>query len=192
MATKEALRTVDDQAAPAPGTWTIDSSHSVISFSVRHLGISKVRGQFEEFSGTIQVGERPENSSVDVTIQAASINTGDSQRDGHVRSEDFLEVETYPTLQFSGQTVRMHGGGKFELDGELTIIGTTRPVTLSGEFNGAAADPGADNQNKAAFEASTSINREDFGLTWNVPLDAGGVMVGKDVNVELEVQALQQ
>jgi polyisoprenoid-binding protein YceI len=177
-------------ALPAPGLWTIDPGHSSVEFVVRHLMVSKVRGRFAEFSGDIHVGERAEDSKVAVAISPASITTGDAQRDGHLTSPDFFDVESFPTVTFRSTGVRVGEGDRFELDGELTVHGVSRPVTLAAEYLGAVQDPWG-NQ-RIGFSASTEIDREDFGLTWNQALEAGGVVVGKKARIELEVEAVQQ
>lgn len=171
---------------PATGTWTIDPAHTTAGFSVRHLVAAKVRGSFKALSGTINVADVPEASSVDVTIDAASFDSGDSDRDNHVRSADFLDVENHPSLEFSSTAVRSVAGG-YEVDGDLTIRGVTQSVTLAMQYAGVMADPWGNE--KAIFSAATTIDREDFGLTWNAPLEAGGWLVGKRVDIEIEVQA---
>jgi polyisoprenoid-binding protein YceI len=174
---------------PTPGTWVIDPSHSTVGFTARHLMVSRVRGRFTEFSGTVVVGEAVEDSTVSVTIQAASFTTGDEQRDGHVRSGDFLDVEAFPTLTFEGRAPRRSGDG-WTLPGELTIRGVTRPVELAVEALGVLADPWGNR--KAALAATTEIDREEFGITWNAALEAGGVLVGPKVKIELDVQLAVQ
>lgn len=174
---------------PAAGTWRIDPSHSSIGFSVRHLGVAKTRGRFGEFEGTVRVGERPEDSSVEVTIQAASVDTRDAQRDAHLRSDDFFAVETHPTLTYRSTGVRPNGRG-WVLDGELTVKGVTRPVPLDVTFEGVAPDPWGGT--RAAFSATAEVNREDFGLTWNQALETGGVLVGKTAKIELEVELVKE
>lgn len=175
---------------PEAGTFSIDTSHSAAAFSVRHLMVSKTKGRFTDFSGDITIDEDPLKSSVAVTIQAASITTGDEQRDGHLQSADFLDVENYPTLSFTSTSVRHVKGDRFAVEGDLTVRGITKPVTLELEYSGAAVDPWGGQ--RAAFSASTKINREDFGLTWNQALETGGVLVGKDVSIDLEVEAVRQ
>jgi polyisoprenoid-binding protein YceI len=166
------------------GTWNLDASHSTVGFTVRHAGISKVRGQFTELEGTLTLGETLAESSVTATIQAASFNSGDANRDGHVRGADFFDVETFPTLSFASSAVSVDGED-FELTGELTIRGISQTVTFKGEFNGVAVDPfGA---TRAGFEAKTVISRKDFGLTWNAALEAGGVLVSDKVTITLDV-----
>lgn len=171
---------------PETGTWTIDPAHTAVGFSARHLVAARVRGSFKSFSGVIEMGDQPEDSSVSVSIDAASIDTGVEDRDAHLRSEDFLDVDNYPTLDFVSNAVRPVAGG-YEVDGNLTIRGTTRPVTLDMVYSGVMQDPWGNE--KAIFSATTKINREVFGLTWNAPLEAGGWLVGKDVEIEIEVQA---
>lgn len=172
---------------PATGTWSIDASHSTVGFTVRHLGFSKVRGGFTDFEGTIVVAEDVAGSTADVTIQAASFDSADTSRDEHVRSADFLDVETHPTLTFRATDVKHVDGPRYIVSGELTIRGTTQPVDLDVEYLGSDTDPFG-NQ-KAGFEATTEIDREAFGLTWNAALESGGVLVGKKVAIELIVQA---
>ncbi len=171
---------------PAPGTWAIDPTHTAVTFSARHLMAAKVRGSFKTFSGTIDIGDSPEASSVSVTIDAGSIDTGVEDRDGHLRSPDFLHIEDFPTLEFASTGIRTAGSG-YEVDGDLTIRGVTNPVTLQLAYHGLVTDPWGNE--KALFSATTKINREDWGLTWNAPLEAGGWLVGKNVDIELEVQA---
>jgi polyisoprenoid-binding protein YceI len=172
---------------PAPGTWTIDTSHSSVEFVVRHLMVAKVRGRFSEFSGSIHVGDSPETSSVEVSIAPASITTGDAQRDGHLQSADFFQVEDYPTIDFRSTAVRSVKGERYAVDGELTVHGVTKPVTLDLEYQGAITDPFGND--KAVFSASTELDREEWGLTWNQALESGGVLVGKKAKIEIEVEA---
>ena len=171
---------------PATGAWTIDPTHTSISFSARHLMAARVRGSFKAFSGRIDVADTPEDSTVAVTMDAASIDTGTEDRDNHLRSPDFLDVENYPTLEFASTAVKAVGDN-YEVEGELTIRGVTQPVTLQMRYMGVMADPWGNN--KALFTAKTQIDREAFGLTWNAPLEAGGWLVGKNVDIEIEVQA---
>ena len=175
------------QTATAVRTLAIDRSHSEVTFQVRHL-LSKVRGRFAEFGGTIQFDEsEPENSRVDVTIQAASIDTAEGDRDKHLRSADFFDVETYPTLRFVSTSVRPRGGNLYDVEGNLTIHGVTRPVVLAASFLGTAQDPWGNT--KFVFEAELTLNRKDFGLTWNAALETGGFLVGDEVRVSLSIQA---
>lgn len=175
------------QTATAVRTLEIDRSHSEVAFQVRHL-LSKVRGRFAEFGGTIQFdAANPESSRVDVTIQAASIDTTEGDRDKHLRSADFFDVEKYPTLRFVSTSVRPRGGSLYDVEGDLTIHGVTRPVVLPASFLGTALDPWGNT--KFVFEAELTLNRKDFGLTWNAALETGGFLVGDEVRVSLSIQA---
>jgi polyisoprenoid-binding protein YceI len=173
------------------GTWEIDPVHSEVSFTVRHMVVSKVRGRFDRFSGTILTNEDLTHSSVNVTIEAASINTNEPNRDNHVRSADFLDVESFPSLTFQSTAVRTDGD-QVQVDGELTIRGTTRPVTLDVEVNGFTPDPYGGT--RAGFSATTEINRQDFGVSFNGPIPgADNAMVLSDkVTLNLEVEAVLQ
>ncbi|MDX1689442.1 MAG: YceI family protein [Acidimicrobiia bacterium] len=185
MTTTTATRTVDGLSVPAAGTWTIDKDHSKVEFVARHLMVTKVRGSFEDYAAEIVVGDDPTESSIDVTIQAASITTGADDRDAHLRSGDFLDVETFETLRFVSDTIERTDDG-WVARGDLTIKDVTRPVDLRFDFLGAATDPWGNA--KAGFEARTEIDREDFGLTWNVALESGGVLVSKTVKIEIDLQ----
>lgn len=167
------------------GTWVLDPSHSEVTFSVRHMMISKVRGVFGVKSATIVAPENPLEASVTASADAASVDTNDENRDAHLRSADFFDVETYPTIDFVSTGVRVEKGD-FLVDGDLTIRGITKPVTFELEFGGFGTDPYGNY--KAGATAKTVINREDFGLTWNAALEAGGVLVGKDVTITLDLQ----
>ena len=184
-----AVRTVDGATVPAAGTYEIDASHSVVEFVVRHLGLAKVRGRFNEFSGSINVAENITDSKVDVVIQSASIDTRDAGRDEHLRSPDFLDVANNATLEFRSTRIRQQDGD-WVVDGDLTVAGQSRPVTLDVDFEGAAKDPWGNA--RIGFSATTKVNREDFGLTWNQALETGGWLVGKEVKIELSVEAIQQ
>lgn len=184
-----AVRTVEGVKVPEAGTYEIDPAHSVVEFVVRHLGLARVRGRFNEFAGTIEVAENIEASSARATIQAASIDTRDESRDAHLRSGDFLDVEKHHNLEFDSTGLR-HEAGEWLLDGDLSIAGETRRVTLDVEFEGAAKDPWGNT--RVGFHAETRVNREDFGLTWNQPLETGGWLVGKDVKIELSAEAIRQ
>ena len=170
---------------PGPGTWVFDTSHSSVEFVARHLMVSKVRGGFRTFSGKVEVADPVTDSTVEVTIDAASFTSGDENRDAHVRGEDFLDVERFPSLTFKGSGPRQQGSG-WVLPGELTIRDVTRPVELAVEALGTIADPWGNE--KAAFSASTEIDREEFGVTWNAALETGGVLVGPKVRIEIDVQ----
>jgi len=185
--TQDLTRTVDGAAVPAAGTWVIDGSHTSAEFVARHLMVAKVRGGFGSVTGTIEVAEDPAASRVEVVIDTASVSTADADRDGHIKSADFFDVETHPEMKFVSTAVRPNGSS-WVLDGDLTIKDITKPVTLEFDFVGLATDPWG-NQ-KAAFSANTTINREDWDLNWNVALETGGVLVSKKVNIEIEMQAV--
>jgi polyisoprenoid-binding protein YceI len=175
---------------PTAGTYLLDQAHRRVGFVARHMMVSKVRGEFTDATATITIGEDPLQSSVTATIQAASITTGQSDRDAHMRSGDFLEVEKFPTLEFRSTGVKSRHGNEFVLSGDLTIKGVTRPVELEVEFEGAGRSPFG--QDVFGFTATTEIDREDFGLIWNVALETGGVLVGKKVKIEIEGEAIRQ
>ena len=168
-----------------PGTYNLDPAHSEVQFSVRHMMISKVRGTFGVKSATFVVPENPLEARVEASVDVTSINTSDANRDGHLRSADFFDTDEYPTMDFRSTGVR-YEGGEFLVDGDLTIRGITKPVTFDFEFGGFGTDPYGNY--KAGATAKTVINREDFGLTWNAALETGGVLVGKDVTIELDLQ----
>lgn len=172
-------------------TWEIDSSHSSLHFSVRHLVIAKVRGTFGRWSGTVRVPDGDfSKATVEVTIDASSIGTGVDQRDTHLKSADFFDVAQYPDLRFTGKRVQARSGAEIDVIGDLTIKGITREVVLRVEQHGQARDPWGNV--RAAFTAKTSIDRKDFGLTWNQVLETGGVMVGDRVDIEAEIEAVKQ
>jgi polyisoprenoid-binding protein YceI len=186
MATTTAnTRIVDGREVPPPGRWTIDTSHSHIQFVARHMMISKVRGSFREFSGTVVIGEDPTQSTVEVVINAASIDTGDANRDEHLRSPDFLDVEHHPQISYRSIAVRPDGN-KWTVDGLLTVKGVTREVGMSVEFCGAQPDPWGNV--RAGFIANTEIDREDFDITWNQMLESGGFLVGKGIRIEIDAE----
>jgi polyisoprenoid-binding protein YceI len=183
-------RSVNGVDAPLPGTYVLDTSHTHIGFAARHLMVSKVRGRFTAFSGTITVAEDPAESTVDVAIEAGSIDTRDEQRDGHLRSPDFLDVEKRPELTFQSTTVKSMGGDRWIVEGDLTVREATRPVQLEVTFEGATGDPWGNT--RIGLSAKGELDREDFGLTWNVALETGGVLVGKRVVLEIEAEAIRQ
>ena len=167
-----------------PGTWTFDPAHSEVGFVVRHAGISKVRGSFHDVTADFVVAEQVEDSSVDAVIKTASIDTGDESRDAHLRTADFFDVENKPEITFHSTSIQL-GGGEGTITGELTINGVTRTVELDTEFNGVVVD--AFETTRAGFEATTTISRKDFGLTWNAVIEAGGVLVSDKVVLNLDV-----
>ena len=169
------------------GAWDIDASHSTVGFSVRHMMVSKVRGYFREFSGEIITAEDPAQSSVTATIDLSSIDTRQEQRDAHIRSADFFDVDNHPQMTFRSTAVRTDGAD-WLVDGDLTIKGKTRPVTLALELNGFGPD--AYGGTRAGFSARTEINRNEFGVDIKMPMDGGGVVVGDKISVELEIEAV--
>lgn len=182
------LRTLDNRAIPVPGEYTIDAAHSSVEFIGRHLMITKVRGRFPEVSGTITVDDEPERSHVEVEMQVATLETGNTQRDAHLRSADFFDAEQYPTITFRSTQVDAVDSGTWMVTGDLTVRDVTRPVTLEVDFDGANASPMGDE--RIAFSAATDIDREDWGLTYNVALETGGWLVGNRIRIELNVQAV--
>lgn len=175
-------------------TWQIDSAHSGIHFSVRHLVIAKVRGQFSRWTGALTVPDGDfSQASVDVTIDATSIETGVADRDAHLQSADFFDVEKFPELTFRSRRIEPKGGDRsnhFALIGDLTIRGISREVTLDVESAGQTKDPWGNV--RAGFAGKTAVDRKEFGLTWNQVLEAGGVMVGDKVEIEIEIEAVRQ
>jgi polyisoprenoid-binding protein YceI len=187
MTTTDATPTTALPAGATPGTWQIETSHSSAAFSVRHAGISKVRGTIAVTGGSIVIGDDLTTSSVEATLDPATVNTRDERRDGHLRGADFFETETYPTWEFRSTAIRTDGED-YLIDGELTAHGATRPVTLHAEFNGGATDPfGAA---RLGASATTTISRKDFGLTWNAALETGGVLVGDTITISLDIEAV--
>jgi len=184
-----AERLVNGVELPPAGTYSFDPAHTTVEFIGKHM-FTKTRGRFTQAEGAITIGERPEDSSVSVTIEAASLQSNLDMRDGHLVGQDFLNVEEYPRITFASTGVRLGEGRSFELDGDLTVKDITRPVTLRGEFLGFAPDPYG--KISAGFTASTSFEREDFDMTWNMALEAGGFLVGKTVTIEIEVEAKLQ
>jgi polyisoprenoid-binding protein YceI len=171
------------------GTWSIDPVHSEVGFTVRHMMVSKVRGKFEAFSGEIVTGADPLDSSVIAEIDLSSITTGAEQRDAHIRSADFFDVETYPAMTYRSTSVRRQGDG-FVVDGKLTLKGVTKDVPLALELNGFGPD--AYGGTRAGFSATTEINRREFGVNWNAALESGGVVVSDKVTIQLEIEAVLQ
>ena len=175
---------------PAAGTYLLDAAHKRVGFVVKHLMVSKVRGNFSEAEATITIAEDPLQSSVTASIKTASVHTGQVDRDNHLRTGDFFEAEKYPTIEFRSTGIKSHAGTEFVLDGELTIKGVTKPVELLVEFEGVGRSPyGFD---VFGFSASTEIDREDWGLNYNMALESGGVMIGKKVKIEIEGEAIRQ
>jgi polyisoprenoid-binding protein YceI len=182
----------DTTTAPSTtGTWAIDGNHTEIGFTARHLVVTKVRGKFAEFEASIVVPESgPTDAVINATIQSASVDTGNEDRNAHIKGADFLDVENFPTITFVGTKVEATGGNDYKVTGDLTVKGVTKSVTLDVEFNGVSGDPWGGT--RAGFEAKTEIDRRDFGLDFNVALDTGGVLVSEKIKFELEVQAVLQ
>jgi len=190
MITPASTRDVNGVTLPTTGTFALDRSHTEVGFVARHLMVSKVRGRFTDFEGTIVVADDPSASSVEVTIQAASVNTSDENRDNHVRNNDFLSVEEFPTLSFRSTKVELKPRGDWKVYGDLTVRGVTRPVVLDVEFEGVIQDPWG-NQ-RLGFTASGEIDRNDFGVSFNAALETGGFVVSPKVKLEIEAEAVRQ
>jgi len=172
------------------GTYQLDASHSRVGFIARHAMIAKVRGSFDQVEGKAVIdGASPSNSSLEVTIQATSIDTRDANRDGHLRSADFFDVEKYPTITFVGKEFAIVDDETVEVTGDLTIKDVTKSVTVPFEFGGAAVDPFGNS--RIGFEGQVTVNRKDWGLTWNAALETGGVLVGEKIVLDLEVSAVK-
>ena len=164
-----------------PGTWNLDTDHSEIGFTARHLVVTKVNGLFDDFSVVAEVPENHKDATIEFTVQTASINTRNADRDGHLKSADFFDVEKYPTMTFKATTITDD-----EITGDLTIKGVTKPATFSYDFNGVATDPWGGT--RAGFEASGEINRTDFGMTFNAALESGGVMISEKIKINLDLE----
>lgn len=181
------------ETAPAVRTWTIDAAHTSVEFAVKHMMFTTVRGRFKTLSGTITIDEtNPDRSRVEVDIDASSIDTAVADRDAHLRSPDFLDVENHPTITFRSTRVEgAHGsaGDRFAVTGELMIRGKAIPVTLKSSFEGRGKDPWGNE--KAGFSATTEIDRREWGLTWNQALETGGILVANAVKIEIEAQAVK-
>jgi len=171
------------------GTWTLDPTHSEVSFTVRHLAISKVRGTFKKFDATVVTAENPADSTFTATIDVASIDTNNADRDGHLRTGDFFLAEEFPTIEFVS-TGLDHDGKDFLLNGNLTVRGVTKPVVIKGEFNGIVTD--GYGQTKMGAAGTLKINRTDFGVNWNAALETGGFMLGDEVTITIEGQDVLQ
>jgi polyisoprenoid-binding protein YceI len=170
------------------GVWNVDASHSTIGFSARHLMVSKVRGHFATFTGTLTIADDPLASGVEATVEIASITTGDDSRDGHLKSADFFDAENFPTMTLVSKGIEQDGSD-YVLHTDLTIKGVTKPVDFELEFDGVAGDPWGGT--RAGFSAQAEINRKDWGLEWNVALETGGVLVGEKVKIQLDVEAVK-
>jgi polyisoprenoid-binding protein YceI len=188
--TPASTRAVNGLTLPSTGTFVLDKSHTEVGFIARHLMVSKVRGRFTDFEGTVVVADDPSESSVEVTIQAASINTNDEGRDNHVRTNDFLSVDQFPTLTFRSTKVDLGSNGDWKVNGDMTVRGVTRPIVLDVEFEGVIQDPWG-NQ-RLGFTASGEIDRNDFGVSFNAALETGGFVVSPKVKLEIEAEAVRQ
>lgn len=184
----QAARTIEGVELPPAGTYTIDAAHSSVEFVVRHL-LSKVRGRFTEFGGEILVGDGPEDSSVSVEIAADSVNTNQEMRDNHLKSGDFFLTKEHPTITFRSTAIRPTGESTFAMEGDLSIRGITKPVTLEGEFAGMGVN--MQGTPVLGFSATTTIDREAWDITWNAALETGGVMLGKKVDIQIDVELLK-
>jgi polyisoprenoid-binding protein YceI len=187
--TTPTTRTVADTEVPVAGTFTIDTSHSTVAFTGRHLMVTKVRGAFPVLDGEITIAEDPSQSSAKVTIDLAGLESGSADRDAHLRSADFFDTDNHPTATFTSTKLDWNGGDEAKLEGELTIKGITKPVVLDVEYGGAITDPWGGS--RTGFSASAEVNREDWGLGWNMALEAGGVVVSKKIKLEIEVEAVR-
>jgi polyisoprenoid-binding protein YceI len=183
-------RTVHGAEYPAVGTYAIDPSHTELGFAVRHMAVSKVRGRFGSFEGTLELGEDPANSKATLTIDAASVDTRDETRDGHLKTNDFFDVEKHPTWTFVSTSITTAAPTEFKVVGDLTIRGVTKPVTLDVSLEGVVKDPYGNH--RVGFSASTTINREDFGVSFGAVMEAGGLVVAKKVDIQIELEAVRQ
>ena len=179
------------QTVAAQSAWAFDQAHSSVNFTVRHMVVSKVRGRFTKWDGTLAMDEtNPAGGSVEVAIDAGSIDTGVEQRDGHLKSPDFFDVAKYPTLTFKSTKVEAAGAGALKVTGDLTMHGVTKPVVLDVEYSGSAKDPWGGV--RAGFSARTTIDRKDFGLAYNQLLETGGVLVGETIEIGIEAEMVKQ
>jgi polyisoprenoid-binding protein YceI len=185
-----AVQIPQTQALPPAGTWALDTTHTEAAFTARHLMVTKVRGRFAVSSGAVTIAENPLESSVEATLDVASVHSGDAGRDQHLLSPDFFDVENYPTITFRSTKVTAAGDGEYKLTGELTIRDVTRPVTLDLEYLGTIDSPFGDT--RAGFSASTEISRKDWGLDFNMALEAGGVVVSDKVKINIDAETILQ
>lgn len=184
--TETTTSTFQDLAA---GTYTLDPSHTEVGFVARHAMVTKVRGYFRDLEGTLEIAENFADSKVSATMRTASVDSGSADRDGHLKSADFFDVEQFPEITFVSKRVQDIDGGNFELVGDLTIKGVTKEVALQATYDGTAQDPFGNV--RAGFTAVTTVDREEWGLTWNAGLETGGVLVSKKVTLNLEISAIK-
>ncbi len=187
MATTE-TKTVNGIGVPPAGKWEFDKAHTTFSFVARHM-LTKVRGQFPEYEGSVEIAEKPEDSKIVVELNAAALTTGNEMRDGHLNSGDFFLTEKYPVIRFESTGIRIGEGNEFEIDGNLTIKDITKPITFKAEFLGWG--PGMRESTMAAFSAKTTVERADWDLTWNMSVETGGWLVGKKVDLEIDAEILK-
>lgn len=188
--TDSATATVNPDLAELTGDYTIDPSHSSIGFTVRHAMVTNVRGSFSKHEGTLSLdGSKPENSTASIDVEIESIDTGAPDRDGHLRSADFFDAETFPKMTFRSTSAEQAGGDEYRITGDLTIKDVTKPLTIDLEFNGKATDPYGNE--RVGFEGSATISRSDWGLTWNAALESGGVIVGDKVKLVFDISAIK-
>jgi polyisoprenoid-binding protein YceI len=183
-------RTVNGVEYPPVGTYLLDTMHTTIGFTVRHMAVSKVRGAFNKYEGTLELAENPEDSKVSVTIEASSVDTRDENRDNHLRTNDFFDVENHPTWTFVSTAIKAESPTEWKVEGDLTIRGVTRSVTLDTTLEGVVKDPYG--MQRVGFSAKTTINREDFGVSFGAVMEAGGLVVAKKVDIEIEAEATLQ
>jgi len=182
------MTTESTQSLPLKqGTWPVDPNHSGVHFRVRHLGLSNVRGRFDKFDATLQVGTTLDDVAISATIDMGSVDTNQPDRDAHLRGTDFFSTDSHPSMTFSSTKVKDLGNNEYELDGDLSINGVTKPVTLAVEFNGVEVFP-ADGSTHAGFSATAEVNRDDFGIDFNMPLGMDKMALGQKIKVELDFQ----
>ena len=184
------VRSIEGIEIPEPGDWQLDPVHTVVEFSARHLMVSKVRGKFHGVSGNIHISDDPLGSWVEVKIDPASVESGDAKRDEHLRSPDFFDVERYPEITFRSTRVEGDTPGGFRLEGDLTVHGVTKPVTLDVEVLGTESDPWGGT--RVGFEGTGSISRKEFGIDFNIPMDGGRLLIGDKIDITVTVEAVLQ
>lgn len=185
--TQAISRTVQGTQVPITGTWAVDTDHTEVSFVARHMMVAKVRGRIPVVAGGVVIAEDPAQSTVVVTLGTSGVDTGSADRDAHLRSSDFFDTDVHPTATFASTAVQWYGTRAL-VDGQLTIKGISRPVTLDVEYLGVASDP--DGAVRAAFSATTEVDREDWSISWNQGLETGGVLIGRKVRIEIDLQTV--